>query len=296
MTALQAAERRAQAAERAVTAARAAVDKAAVLDPRLILMLGTDDARRVAFEKATEAMRAARWRSDEAQARLQKARKAAQPKPSPKVMREALKAAITAQKRAASAVKRNEQAIERAAEMIGDASVRLGHAEAALEKARERDAASAVKAAARAGALPTQSSMQKARAAQQAAADAVDAARAARAKLEAQQGDLADANRVAKDKVEEAVANVLKAEVPVTQILTKTEALMEELVRLRIILREMLRADLVADANVLEVLWITELPGAFGHGGGDWSKHPATVKWEQMRTRLMADADAPLEF
>jgi len=298
MTALQTAERRADAAERAVVAARIAVNKAAVLDPRMMLMLGTKDARRIAYEKASAAMQTARARSDEAQSRLQQARKAAAPKPNAKALRTALKAAISAEKRAAAAVVRNERAIERAASMIGDASVRLGHAEAALEKARETDARDVAKAAAGSGKTPA-GSVQRARTAHQAAVDAVDAARAARAGLDAKQPDLEEASHAAKDRVEEAVLAVIAVEVPIKQIITKTEALMAELVHGRIVLREMLSADLVADAQLKEralaVLRVTELPGEYGYGGGDWSKHPATAKWEQARTRLMTDADAPLD-
>jgi hypothetical protein len=298
MTALQAAERRAEAAERAVTTARIAVNKAAVLDPRMMLMLGTNDARRVAFEKASAVMHAAQARSDQARKAVEQVRKASAPKADPKAMRAALKAAISNEKRAAAAVVRNERAIETSAGIVGDAVQRLERAEGALEKARQADASAVAKAAAGSGKAPA-SLMSKARATQQAATDALDAAKVARAGLEAKQSDLKSAVRQAHERVEEAVADVLKIEVPIKQIVEKAEQAMTEVTRLRVLLRILAKDNLIADEKLKErahaVLWLNKLPGEFGHSG-DWSGHPATVAYEKMSARLMTDADTTLDI
>jgi hypothetical protein len=290
-------ERACERAEERAAVARSALLKATTRDPRLLLMLASNDPDRLAYEAANEAMHAAQARADQAREAVEQARKANAPKADPKAMRDALRAAIIAERRASNAITRNEQAIARAVEIVGDAVQRLEKAEDALEKARQADANAIAKAAAGSGKVSA-SLVPKARATQQSATDALEAARVARTNLQAKQGKLEEASRTAKTNVEKAILAVIAAEVPIKQIVTKAEALMTEIVRLRIVLREMLSARLIADEKLKEgakaVLWALNLPGEVGAGSGDWSRHEATIRWQQTRARLMVDADAPL--
>jgi hypothetical protein len=261
-------------------------------------MLPTADPRRQEFEKATANARAAGEKANAARQHVEALRQASAPKID---ARTALKTAIAAAKKTQLAAAKNLKAIEAADTMVYRARDATEAAPAALAKAREEDARSAARIATGNGKAPPQSAMQKARAEEQIAVDRLAAAEDARSALRDKQGLLELSARTAQEKLNQAIDAVLAAELPVTRWVKEGTVLQEELMRVRLKLRHALAEKLIGDKATREAaasLLNRALPReqSMDQGYVDWSKHPAAVAWEELRTKLATDADAVIEL
>jgi hypothetical protein len=299
--ALHAAERRAEAAERAVVLARQQVSKASVRDGRLMGMLASNDPRRVAYENATAAPRSAEAKAEQARRNVEELRKRNGLRPG--VARGELKIAVAAMRKAERAVENGRKAVERADTTAAHAAARFAQASTAVERAKETDTKAAVKAAEQ-GKAPPASVMRRAREVESFTQDELHAAQAAVDDLKTRQGEHESAVRYAKDKVQRAVAAVLRAEAPVKRLIEQTAKMQEELVGKRVLLRHLIGRlgleNLIADAATREAaaaLLRRELPAPQGEAyqHEDWDEHPASLAFEKMLARLAADGDAELD-
>jgi len=212
--------------------------------------------------------------------------------------REELARAIDALRRAERAEQANRAGLERADDLVLDAKARLSEARSQVDKAREADA-KAVGKALKAGTTPASNgALQKARRAEEAAADHLASAETARDDLKRAVPELDGATKTARQRVEQLANAVIKSEVPAKRLIEEAEAATAALIEKRLVLRVLLGFgnDLIVDeeqkARVRRVLG-ADMPGALGSVQfQDWSQHPVSVAFAQMRQRLAADADA----
>jgi hypothetical protein len=297
MTALQQAERACEKAERRAIAARRDVSDVAP-DSRLLGTLNPSHPLRVQWTKAKATAEQAERAADEARAKLE-ALKAPKDK-SPRKAREALRSAISSAASAARAASRRSSAVQRAEQMVTDAHRQVEASTAALEKAGEQDAKKAAAAAASGKKVAPVSTIAKRKTELEAAEAALEAARAGREQLEAEGSELTAAANEAKQKIEAAITDVLKAELPVQAMIQRCSEAQAELVRRRIALRELVRSGVATkdEKSEIERLMHEVLPVPYGDvelWGTRWNEHAVAQSWAKLRAKLAHDPDAALD-
>jgi len=280
--AIAAAETDLRKAEQSAIHARGMLQKATVRDGRLMSMLPSSDPRRRSFEDATRECAIAERQAHEARAKLDRLRSAnGGGKPSVKQARLNLATAIEHEKRARSAVKRNAAAMEKAADEARTARAQLEHAEAGAEEAKAETTAAA---------------MAKARSKLTAAEDVAQAAANMRAKLEQKAAELDRAAEDAGRQLQAAVDGVMRAELPLAELLDESARLAERLTVKRLVLRALsfFPTATAEERRVVQEAITMLLPGVPGEGH-QFEQHAAVMAIKQMRAALATDSTAAIE-
>jgi chromosome segregation ATPase len=269
-------------AEQAAIHARTALQKASIRDGRLMSLMPSNDPRRRSFEDATRDCAIAERQAHEARARLDRLRSAnGGGKPNVKQARLNLATAIEHEKHARGAVRRNVAAMEKAADEARTARAQLEHAEAGAEQAKGETTAVA---------------MAKARSKLTAAEDAAQAAQNLRAKLEQKAAELERAADDATREVQAAVDAVIRAELPLAELLDESARLAERLTVKRLVLRALsfFPTATAEERRVVQEAITMLLPGVPGEGH-QFEQHAVLTAVADMRAALASDATAPIE-
>jgi hypothetical protein len=293
--AIAAAETDLRKAEQAAIHARTALQKASIRDGRLMSLMPSNDPRRRSFEDATRDCAIAERQAHEARAKLERLRSAnGGGKPSVKVARAALEAAITAAKRATSAAERNKAAIEQGRDASIAATKRIEAAERKVEQAGEDDIAAAAKAVA-AGKLPPPPGMEKARAKVREAEEARERIRVGRQRLEEKQRELDRVAANAKAAVESAIGGVLRAEVPLEQLIQQVSTLADQLAAAQLVLIHCRTFVDAQERELINSVLRERLPGMLSELV-QYPEHPVTKRINALRQALAADATAEVDL
>jgi hypothetical protein len=293
--AIAAAETDLRKAEQAAIHARGMLQKATVRDGRLMSMLPSADPRRKAFEKASSEVMTTERVAQEARAKLDRLRSAnAGGKPNVKAARLALEAAIAAEKRARSAVHKNREAAEQGLDASIAATKRIEAAERKVEQAGEDDIDAAVKAVA-AGRLPPAPGLEKARAKVQEAEEARDRIRVGRQRLEERQVEFDGVATNAKAAVESAINGVLRAEVPLEQMIQQVSTLTDQLAAAQLVLIHWRTFVDTQEKELINAVLRERLPGMLGELV-QYPEHPVTKRINALRQALASDATAEVDL
>jgi 3-dehydroquinate synthetase len=208
---------------------------------------------------------------------------------------EAIERHVEAQRQLAA----NESAQAATQEAIYAARHAVEQTAAAIEEAK-KNAATHLTAVAMgtAGAAPL--SLKQTRLAAQDAEDALEAAKSANAALEEQHKAAERELQYASLDLDKCVRDVIRLETgaAVSELLKQAETAQADLINRRVVLRHLLHADQVAEADkqaVASFLRNNALPGTFGDVEyTDWGRHPACEPWRHSALALRKDADAAL--
>jgi hypothetical protein len=214
-------------------------------------------------------------------------------------------AAITERDDAARVAEAARSAIEGARRMVGNAEERLSQAGRGIADAKGARAAQFT-AAASAGTTPAlDHTLRDAYFEEAEARDEVEAAKQALAAVEAALADPEYARGKAQERVA-AAADAVIAATSIGPLLAAAQAVQDDLVRRRVVLRYLLGARLVSgpEADALQSFLRAReqaIPGAPALGRWpssvefqDWDGHPAAEPWKAARELPLRDASAPL--
>jgi hypothetical protein len=211
-------------------------------------------------------------------------------------LRESLTAAIADATEAERAVAAARGAVARAKQLVTDATREVDSAKARLAEARAAHAQRATEAATGGGVPARDRGTAEAREAVADAEEGLSAARAALATVEAAVPAAEAAARDAKKCVAESGDAIIKA--AARELLERAMAAQAELIRDRVVLRWMMRENLVATADqqaARRLLSVTSFPAASGCVEfEDWNAHPAADAWRAVRESLRRDPEATL--
>jgi DNA repair exonuclease SbcCD ATPase subunit len=294
--ALTAAENALREAERRAIAARGALQKASVRDGRLMSLMPSNDPRRKTFEDASRNCVVADRVAHEARARLERLRSAnGGGAPSVKQARLDLAAAIEAAQSVHRAAMKNKAVIDCSYTQSAAARKKLEAAERAVARAGDDDVEAAAQAVAH-NRPPPALTLAKAQAKVADAESAVEQIRVGRQRLEQKQGELERAHEDARRAVWAAIDNVLRAELPLADLLATNERLTAALTASRLALRMWAHFANSDERRVIQQAITALLPGTFGEGEHHFNGHPVNKAIAEMRAALEADAAAPIEI
>jgi hypothetical protein len=282
-------------AEQAAIHARTALQKASVRDGRLMSLMPSNDPRRKTFEEASRNAVVAERAAQECRGRLERLRSAnGGGKPNVKQARMTLEAAILAAKRATSAAQKNRAAIEQGLDASIAATKRIEAAERKVEQAGEDDIDAAAKAVA-AGRLPPAPGLEKARAKVQEAEEARERIRVGRQRLEERQAEFDGVAANAKAAVESAINGVLRAEVPLEQLMAQVSTLTDQLAAAQLVLLHWRSFVDAQEKEQVNAVLRERLPGMLGELV-QYPEHPVTQRINALRQALAADASAEVDL
>jgi hypothetical protein len=301
-TALHQAEAAVTRASKIAIRARSELTRAAAgKDGRMIALLGTNHPDRIRHTEAHAASMKAEDVLHAAKAHLEELKAKARDKASPRRAREQLKTALADLHRHERAASRHQAALARGEEMVRAAFAQTEASASALGHAGEADAKKAAAAAAGGKRALPAGTITKRRAELETAEAALATARSAREMLEGEGTELTAAVDKAKAKIDTAVTDVLKAELPVQAMIQRCTEATKTLVDARITLREMVRAGITTEEQrrQIEHMFCAELPPPHGFAESytaRWHEHPVATRWHAMRDRLVKDADAKIDI
>ncbi len=218
------------------------------------------------------------------------------PAPFPSAARATLAAGIDAARQARRTEAEAQEALRRAKERVTASSAGLEAARRAIQTAKEALMTRAAASAISGSALESDRSLRDARAAEAEAQDNLDIARSALGSLEINVRNAELIAQKAGEKVADAARAVLAEDIP--RMLAEAQAVQEDLVLRRVILRAMIHDLGVTgpDADTAKrFLNQRDLPGSWGDVEyRDWSAHPGTGPLKDYFARLLEDANADI--
>jgi hypothetical protein len=269
-------------------------------DPRSVMLLPSNDPRRIAFEaEIAERLQAQR----EAQA-AEAARIAAAPLRSVAETRAALAQAITARDKAEQVLAKVRAAASQATANEKSARERLAACEAAAAKAKAEHVERCEAAARQGKPLPSPGAMRATNIEVADATEQLEAACAAVANIAERVPDLERELRRVQDRVDAAADDVIRG-TSVAQLVTQARARQDDLIGRRLGLYYLLREGLVGDASerkaVADLLHDAALPQAVSINGRviqstgvQAPAHDGAEAWRAARAALARDAVAVL--
>jgi hypothetical protein len=170
----------------------------------------------------------------------------------------------------------------------------------ALEHASEADAKKAAAAAISGKKAAPVSTVSKRRAELEASEARLTAARSGLEQLEASGSESAAADK-ARTRIERAITELLRAELPVADMIKAYAAAQEALIAKRIMLRELVRSEVASkeQARQIEHMFCEELPPPHGHVESftaRWSEHRVATHWRKLREKLAKNPDTPVDI
>jgi hypothetical protein len=265
-------------------------------DKRLYHLKGSFDPVKADFDNASHQVMQTRRDWEEARGTLDRARRRVAQSGTEAEKRASLGEAIKVTAKAADALSSAEGAIARASAMVATAQRKYDDAAAAAKSAREQHAQNAEEAA-RTGSPLAAGSLREARSAEADALDDLEAAKAALARIRDTSSPAADAHRDAIAEVARCADDVIMT-AAVHDMMARARKLTDELVKVRLALRHLHRANLVLDVDREQVglfLGDSELPGRVGDVEYRvWDDDGAAAPWIEAREALQRDAKAAL--